>query len=127
MRYGRLLAALTIVLNTSLIFGQLEMAGGNEYRIRTTSELVLLDVAVEDAHGKPVGGLTEENFKIFENGKPQAVTSFNHNDNPVSVGLVVDQSGSMRARQKDVLVAALEFVRASNPQDEMFVVNFNEH
>lgn len=97
-----------------------------DYRIRTTAELVLLDVAAENSHGKAVSDLTKENFRIREDGKLQTISSFNRGDQPVSIGLVVDQSGSMKPKIKEVISAALAFVRASNPLDEMFVVNFNE-
>src|SRR5579872_2624564 len=98
-----------------------------DYRIRTTTELVLLDVAAENARGKAIGDLTEENFKVLEDGKPQSIVSFSRGDQPVSIGIVVDQSGSMKPKIKEVISAALAFVRGSNPHDEMFVVNFNEH
>ena len=97
-----------------------------DFTIRTTSRLVLLDVSVKDAKGGYVSGLTKENFKIYENGKLQDITQFADADIPVTVGLVVDESGSMRPKRQDVIIAALEFVEASNPHDEIFVVNFNE-
>jgi VWFA-related protein len=62
----------------------------------------------------------------LEDGQPQTLSLFNHEDMPVSVGLVVDNSTSMARKRNDVILAALEFVHSSNPQDEMFVVNFNE-
>src|SRR6202049_4019641 len=96
------------------------------YTIRTTSRLVLLDVSVKDAKGGYVSGLTKDNFSIYENGKLQAISQFADSDIPVTVGLVVDESGSMRPKRRDVVTAALEFVEASNPHDEIFVVNFNE-
>jgi Ca-activated chloride channel family protein len=116
-----------MVLGSGLAAGQSLPPAESDYRIRTTSELVLLDVAAENSHGKTISGLTKENFKVHEDGKPQPISFFAHEDQPVSVGLVVDQSGSMRPKQIQVLNAALAFVRASNPLDEMFVVNFNDH
>jgi Ca-activated chloride channel homolog len=97
-----------------------------DYVIRSTSRLVLLDVSVKDGHGGLVPGLAKENFKIFENGKPQEISEFANADIPVAVGLVVDQSGSMRPKRPEVIMAATAFIQASNPKDEMFVVNFNE-
>jgi len=97
-----------------------------QYTIRTTSRLVLLDVGVKDATRDLVPGLAKSNFEVYENGKQQQITQFAHEDNPVTVGLVVDESGSMRAKQPEVITAALAFIQASNPQDEMFVINFNE-
>ena len=100
--------------------------GDQDFTIRTTSRLVLLDVSVKDAKGGYVSGLTQANFKIFENGALQEISQFADADIPVTVGLVVDESGSMRPKRQDVVTAALEFVEASNPKDEIFVVNFNE-
>ena len=97
-----------------------------QYTIRTTARLVLLDVSVKDASGGLVGGLKQENFQVRENGKLQQITQFAHADIPVTVGLVVDESGSMRPKHAQVITAALAFIGASNPQDEMFVINFNE-
>jgi len=97
-----------------------------EFTIRTTSRLVLLDVSVTDPRGALVSGLGTQNFEVFEDGKPQKITQFAHADIPVTVGLVVDESGSMRPKQAEVITAALAFIHASNPQDEVFVINFNE-
>src|SRR5260370_23296427 len=96
------------------------------YTIRTTSRLVLLDVSVKDAAGGFVSGLTKDNFKVYENGTPQEVTEFANADIPVTAGIVVDESGSMRRKQSQVIAAAVEFIKGSNPQDEIFVINFNE-
>src|SRR5579872_5339864 len=98
----------------------------SQYTIRTTSRLVLLDVSVKDASGGLVGGLGKENFEVRENGKLQTVTQFAHADIPVTVGLVVDESGSMLRKQAEVITAALVFIAASNRRDETFVLNFNE-
>lgn len=110
--------------------GRGRLAGKNQepghYTIRTTSRLVLLDVGVKDTTGELVPGLGKPNFEIYENGKQQHITEFAHADAPVTVGLIVDESGSMRAKQPDVITAALAFIQASNPQDEIFVINFNE-
>jgi len=97
-----------------------------DFTIRTTSRLVLLDVSVKDLEGGFVSGLTKDNFKVLENGKPQDITQFANADIPVTVGLVVDESGSMRSKKPHVVTAALAFIQASNPQDEIFVINFNE-
>jgi Ca-activated chloride channel homolog len=97
-----------------------------QYTIRTTSRLVLLDVGVKDASGGLALGLGKQNFEVYENGKLQQITQFAHADTPVTIGLVVDESGSMRPKQPEVVTAALAFIQASNPQDEIFVINFNE-
>jgi len=98
----------------------------HDFRIRTTSELVLLDVAVENSHGLRIPDLTKDNFRIFEDKRPQAIDYFQAGDVPVTIGLVVDQSGSMRPKRNEVLAAARMFLDASNPEDQIFVVNFND-
>jgi Ca-activated chloride channel homolog len=97
-----------------------------EFTIQTTSRLVLLDVSVKDPAGGFVSGLGKESFKVFENGKPQEISQFSNSDIPVTVGIVVDESGSMRPKRAQVITAALVFIHDSNAMDEMFVVNFNE-
>ncbi len=88
--------------------------------------LVVLYVTARDAKGNFVAGLQQQDFRVFENGQLQNIRLFQHEDVAVSVGLIVDNSTSMRRKRQDVTAAALAFVRSSNPQDEMFVVNFNE-
>ena len=85
-----------------------------------------MDVSVKDSKGGFVSGLTQDQFKVYEDGKPQVISQFANSDIPVTVGLIVDESGSMRPKRPEVITAALEFIHDSNPQDEMFVVNFNE-
>ena len=89
-------------------------------------DLVVLHATVRDRKGGFVSGLRKENFRVFEDGSSQTIRVFQHEDVPVAVGLVVDNSGSMGRKRKDVTAAALAFVRSSNPHDEMFIVNFNE-
>jgi Ca-activated chloride channel family protein len=86
----------------------------------------LLDVSVKDTAGGFVSGLTNQDFKVYEDGKPQQITQFAHADIPVAVGLLVDESASMRPKRAEVITAGLAFIRGSNPQDEIFVINFNE-
>jgi len=94
------------------------------YVISREVDLVLLPVTVRNRDGQFVSGLKASNFQVFENGQPQTITHFQNEDVPVSVGLVVDHSGSIVARSKEVIEGLLAFVDASNPQDEEFVVNF---
>src|SRR5690242_13368017 len=100
--------------------------GEQDYTIRTTSRLVLLDVSVKDPKGGFVSDLSKDNFKVYENGRLQEITQFANSDIPVTVGIVVDESGSMRPKRPEVITAALAFITASNPQDEVFIINFNE-
>jgi len=94
--------------------------------ISTDVELVVLDVSVKDPNGGYVSGLTAENFQVYEDKKPQQIKYFSHSDTPVTIGLIIDNSGSMRSKRPGVITAALALVGASNPQDEIFVVNFND-
>jgi Ca-activated chloride channel homolog len=97
------------------------------YVIRTNVDLVVLRATVRDGKGAPVSGLKKESFQVYEDKVLQQIESFSHDDIPVTVGLVIDSSGSMRPKRSDVIAAALAFVHSSNPEDEIFVVNFNEH
>lgn len=98
----------------------------NEFRVRSEVELVLLDISVKDREGGFVSGLTKDSFKVFDNKAEQPIRVFAAQDAPVTVGLVVDNSGSVRPKKPDIVTAALTFVTQSNPQDELFVVNFND-
>jgi Ca-activated chloride channel family protein len=89
-------------------------------------EEVVLHAVVFDDKQRFVTNLDKTAFSIFEDGHPQTITSFRHEDIPVSIGIVVDNSGSMREKRQKVNAAALNLVRASNPDDEVFVVNFND-
>ncbi len=100
--------------------------GEKDFTIRDSVQLVLLDVSVKDSRGGFVSGLTKDNFKVYEGGKPMQITQFADQDIPVTVGIVVDASGSMRPKRPEVITAALSFITSSNPHDEVFVLNFNE-
>ncbi|MBI2680104.1 MAG: VWA domain-containing protein [Candidatus Solibacter usitatus] len=102
------------------------MPSSGEFKISTAVELVLLDVSVRDPEGGYISGLSKESFQVFENGAPQKITEFSRGDIPVAVGLVMDDSGSMRNKRAELNTAGLAFVEASNRQDQIFVVNFND-
>ena len=97
------------------------------YRIRVNANLVVLHATAEDRKGILVSGLDQDSFQVYEDGTLQQIKHFSHEDVPVTVGLVIDNSGSMKRKRADVIAAALAFARSSNPQDQMFVVDFNEH
>ena len=97
------------------------------YVIQGNVDLVVLRATVRDRKGAPVSGLNKESFQVYEDKVLQRIESFSHDDIPVTVGLVIDSSGSMRPKRSDVIGAALAFVHSSNPEDQVFVVNFNEH
>ncbi len=96
-------------------------------KITLTTALVLLPVNVTDSHGAFVSGLTAQNFKVFEDGRPEEITLFRQEDTPVTVGLIVDHSYSMGPKLSAVSLAVNAFAHSSNQQDEMFVVDFNEN
>jgi Ca-activated chloride channel family protein len=100
---------------------------GDEYTIRVNADSVVLHATVQNRKGILVSGLGKDNFQVYEDGVLQQIDYFSHEDIPVTVGLVVDNSGSMMPKRPEVIAAALAFARSSNPQDQMFVVVFNEN
>jgi Ca-activated chloride channel homolog len=100
--------------------------GRGGYTFRTDVDEVLLSCTVLDDKGRMVNDLKASDFRVWEDGKPQRIISAVRQDVPVSMGILVDNSGSMRDKRADVNVAALSLVRASNPQDTAFIVNFSD-
>jgi len=94
--------------------------------IKVDVNLVVLHTTVLDDRGKFVEGLVQDNFRVYEDKVEQKLSVFKREDIPVSMGLVIDNSGSMRDKRPRVNEAALTLVQNSNPQDEAFVVNFND-
>jgi Ca-activated chloride channel homolog len=90
------------------------------------TKLVPLHVSVIDKNGKLITNLPQAAFKVFENNVEQPLKIFNREDVPVSMGIIVDNSGSMREKRPKVAAAALELIKESNPQDEVFIVDFND-
>jgi Ca-activated chloride channel family protein len=93
---------------------------------RKQVEEVVLHATVVDDKQRIVTNLEKTAFTVYEDGRPQTITSFRHEDIPVAMGIVVDNSGSMREKRQKVNAAALNLVRSSNPSDEVFIVNFND-
>ena len=100
--------------------------GPGSFQVSVDVALVVLHATVTDRHGSVIPNLDEADFDVFENGVRQHIQLFKNEDIPVTVGLVVDHSSTMRPKLAEVSAAARTFVRASNPEDEMFVINFNE-
>jgi Ca-activated chloride channel family protein len=96
------------------------------YVFRQQVNEVTLAATVVDARKHLVTNLSPTNFAVFEDNQPQTITSFKREDIPVSIGIVVDNSGSMRTKRAAVTKAVVNLIQASNPQDEVFVVNFND-
>src|SRR5260221_2254038 len=101
-------------------------AGGQDSKIRVDVNLVVLHTTVIDDRGRFADGLKQESFRVLEDKVEQKLSLFKREDIPVSMGLVIDNSGSMRDKRPRVNQAAITLVQASNPQDEAFVVNFND-
>jgi VWFA-related protein len=129
----RFLAALTLVLaSAALSLGRAQQAPPPPpqlppgYAIQRDVNLVVLHASVTNARGQFVRGLSQENFRVFEDKIEQKLSLFRQEDVAVSLGLVIDNSGSMRDKVVQVRGAALTFIKTSNPEDEVFVVNFND-
>jgi len=96
------------------------------YTLTRDVDEVVLNCTVVDGDGHLVQDLSRDDFHVFEDNTPQNIVSFSHSDVPISLGILVDNSGSMRDKRAAVNTAALDLIRASNPEDEAFVVNFSD-
>jgi Ca-activated chloride channel family protein len=94
--------------------------------MRVDVNLVLIPVTVTDPMNRLVTGLQKEDFTLYENGVPQTINSFSSEDAPVSIGVIFDLSGSMRTKLVRARESILRFMKTANPQDEFFVIGFNE-
>ncbi|HKC00282.1 MAG TPA: VWA domain-containing protein [Terriglobales bacterium] len=103
-----------------------DSAESGVFVFRKQVDEVVLHATVVDDKKHIVTSLDKGDFNVYEDGRPQTITSFRHEDIPVAMGIVVDNSGSMREKRQKVNAAALNLVRSSNPSDEVFVVNFND-
>jgi VWFA-related protein len=106
--------------------GEIQKRQDGLYTMHQDVDEVLLTCAVVDEKGRVVSNLSRGDFRVWEDGVPQTTTSFLHQDQPVSLGIVVDNSGSMLDKRAAVNAAALNLLRASNPQDSTFIVNFSD-
>ncbi len=114
---------LTAAIVLGLFAGDLS---GQKANFSTESQVVVLHVSVRDRKGY-VSGLEQKAFHVFENKQQQPVTFFSNQDAPVTVGLLIDSSGSMGANRDRVIAAAVAFAQNSNPEDDIFVLGFNEN
>jgi Ca-activated chloride channel family protein len=92
----------------------------------SSSDLVVLPVVVTDKQQRPVSDLPTERFVVYDNGRRVPIALFTNEDTPVTVGLVIDASGSMGAKLGEVIAASMAFARTSNPRDELFALRFND-
>jgi Ca-activated chloride channel family protein len=139
MHFPPLLAKrqITVVLAAVISFGlavQAQQETGNRPgehpprapALSARTQLVAVPVSVTDHHGNFVPGLTIGNFQILVDGQPQPISFFEQEDTPVTVGLLIDQSGSMGPKLSAVAAAISDFAYSSNPQDEMFFIEFSD-
>lgn len=119
LRFSRLLPA-------GLMLPLLAQAQEQEAVFRAETRLVVLHATVVDSKGHLVTNLPQKAFKVLENGAEQQIKVFKREDIPVSIGIVIDNSGSMKNKRLKVEAASLQLVKASHPQDEVFIVNFND-
>jgi Ca-activated chloride channel family protein len=113
--------AFAFLLASPLVAG----ASQEPFKITDNVDLVLLDVSVRSSRGGYVTDLPKNAFHVSVEGREQVISQFAMADSPVTIGLIVDSSGSMRYKRPEVVTAGLAFAKESNPQDEFFVVNFN--
>src|SRR5438105_2019231 len=124
----------TIAIFLSILFAMAAVAHTQDrsaadlspYTIKVDVALALFNVTVLDNKDHKVSGLGPENFRIYEEGQAEPISFFRADDVPATIGLVIDNSGSMSPRKDRVVAAATTFATACNPQDELFIVNFNE-
>ena len=106
--------------------GEIQKNQAGMYTLHANVDEVLLNCTVIDDKGRTVTDLRQDAFRVWEDGVPQTVNSVLHEDLPVSMGILVDNSGSMRDKRSAVNVAAYKLLQASNPKDSAFIVNFSE-
>jgi len=127
MRLPLLLPAGVLALTGFILYAQNKPAApASDPLFHSYTREVPLYLTVTDKNGHYVTNLQESAFKVFENGVQQPIRAFRYEDVPVSMALVIDNSGSMREKRQSVEAAALALVKDSNPHDESFVINFNE-
>src|SRR5215469_11959357 len=119
------ITAALFAFSSGLLFAQTKDADQDAI-FSSETRLVPLNVTVADKAGHLVTNLQQSAFQVFENGQPQQIKLFKREDVPVSLALIIDNSGSMREKRSAVESAALALVKDSNPMDEAIVVNFNE-
>lgn len=105
--------------------GTIQKGAGGRYTLREDAYEVRLNATVVDNNGRSIQTLAKDDFRVYEDGVPQTIASFRHEDLPVSLGILIDSSGSMYDKRVAVEEASLDLVKLSNPADEAFVVDFS--
>src|SRR5215470_7705908 len=124
MRHLTMMQSTNLLLISSLL-ASVGWAQETTFKLNINVDLTEVHVNVTDDRDRPVGNLRQENFRIFEDRTEQKIAVFKHEDIPVSLGLVVDNSRSIEPRKQRLDAAALSFVQKSNPEDETFIVHFD--
>ncbi len=124
--FAAALAGAVLLAGWTLHAQQANPPRDESFVFRSDTRVVICNTTVFDKSGHLVTDLPRDAFAVTENGVPQRISSFQREDVPVSLGLIIDNSGSMRTKRAGVEAASLALVRDSNPQDEVFVVNFND-
>lgn len=106
--------------------GEPRKGKNNTYTYTVQAQEVVLHATVVDQHSRLVTNLNKNDFTVYEDGQPQTITRFTREDIPVSIGILIDNSGSMRDKRQAVNTAALDLVKSSNREDEVFIVNFSD-
>src|SRR5438128_2621216 len=109
-----------------LLMASLLLAQESVYKLNVNVDLTEVHVSVTDEKDHPIGNLKKDNFRIFEDRAEQKISVFKHEDLPVSLGLVIDNSRSIEPRKQRLDTAALSFVRKGNADDETFIVHFDD-
>ena len=130
MGRGTIIPAIALAVTT--VSGQnggpaVQLPGAQPPAFSSRAELVVVHVTIRDRQGPDVTAPPRQAFRIFENGAPQAIAFFTGENSPVTVGFLVDSSGSMREGRERVIAAATAFAEASDSGDELFAIAFNEH
>jgi Ca-activated chloride channel family protein len=125
LRSNQIVAGFLVVLAAIALSAQSKISD-EQATFRADTRLVVLHATVVNRGGHLLTDLTQKAFHVYENGVEQPIKKFLREDVPVSMGLIVDNSGSMRTKRQRVEASALALVKASNPQDEVFIVNFND-
>lgn len=115
-----------IIVTCATVLGAALPAAAQSTTFSSNTDLVVVHAMVTDRRGAPAAGLTEQAFAVFEDGRPQPISFLLNSDAPVSVGLLIDSSGSMFDLRAHVIAAAAAFLEGRDPRDELFALSFNE-
>ena len=121
----RLACSFVLILVGCLMSVAQDRTGDETFRLNIDVDLIEVHVNVTDEFDRPVANLQKENFRVFEDRTAQEISVFKREDIPVSIGLVIDNSRSIEVRKQRLDAAAISFIRKSNPEDEAFIVHFD--